>query len=94
MILKEIPKAYYKVNDFLTENSIVYNTPKNRNTIYKMLSEELPNIDSIRCDEKNNPKNIIDKNEVIARVTYYKRCGEENYYVDLIFGDLDVEFTL
>ncbi len=94
MTLKEILKEYYKVNNFLIENCIVYNTPENRNIICNMLYKELPNIDSIRCDEKNNTKDIIDENKVIARVTYFKRYGEENYYVDLVFGDTGVEFTL
>lgn len=43
---------------------------------------------------KNNPPSVIKENRVIARVKYFKRYGEESYFVDLIFGDLDVEFTL
>jgi len=59
-----------------------------------MLKKELKKVSSIRCDEKNNTHSIIKHNMVIARVKYYKNYDEEEtYFIDLIFGDLDVEFV-
>ena len=90
MTLEDIPNTYFEINDFLIENHTEFNTPENRELIIKMLTKGLPYTEGIRCDERNNTHN---ENKVVARVSYSKRhCGDDIYFVDLIFGDLDVEF--
>ena len=102
--LEIIKDVYYKLNEeFLSEQP--YNTKQTRfETIWKLTSQldnlvkeekRFSNIDiRIICDETNNTPEVIDNNILVARVEWkLNKLDETIHYVDLTFGDVEVEWN-
>ena len=48
----------------------------------------------IICDETNNTPEVVDNNIMVARVEWrLNKLGETIQYVDLTFGDVEVEWN-
>jgi hypothetical protein len=106
--LEIIKDVYYKLNEeFLSKQP--YNDKQTRfETIYKLLNpiergfhklvqeeNRFSGIDvRIICDETNNTPEVVDNNIMVARVEWrLNKLGETIQYVDLTFGDIEVEWN-
>jgi hypothetical protein len=93
-IIKEL---YYELNqEFLSTQP--FNTPETRHeTICKILyplEDKFTSDIRIRviCDETNNTPELIDNNQLSAKVEWKEGKLGELKYVDLTFGDVGVEW--
>jgi len=106
--LEIIKDVYYKLNEgFLSEQP--YNTEQTRfETIFKLLNlieigfdklvqeeNRFSRIDvRVICDEENNTPEVIDKNILVARVEWkLNKLDETIHYVDLTFGNVELEWN-
>ena len=106
--LEIIKDVYYKLNEkFLSEQP--YNDEHTRyETIWKLMhpieerfanlvrEEKRNNIISVRiiCDETTNTPEVIDNNIMIVRVEWkLNKFDDTIHYVDLTFGDVEVEWN-
>ena len=81
-----IKDAYERVNNLLLfENNTEKNRLKTRELL-KILLDFVVN--DIICDETNNTPEIIDNNQMVARV-WWEENGNQKY-VDLTFGDVNI----
>ena len=106
--LEIIKDVYYKLNEgFLSEQP--YNSEQTRfETIFKLLNlieigfdklvqeeNRFSRIDvRVICDEENNTPEVIDKNILVARVEWkLNKLDETIHYVDLTFGNVELEWN-
>lgn len=106
--LEIIKDVYYKLNEeFLSKQP--YNNKQTRfetiwklmhpieKRFYNLLQEEnrFSGIDvRVICDEENNTPEVIDKNILVARVEWkLNKLDETIHYVDLTFGDVELEWN-
>ena len=106
--LEIIKDVYYKLNkEFL--NKQPYNDKQTRfETIWKLMhpiekgfdklvkiEKRHNNIDiRIICDETNNSPEVVDMNIMVARVEWkLNKFDDTIHYVDLTFGDVEVEWN-
>lgn len=106
--LEIIKDAYYKLNkELLSEQPS--NTPKTQfETAFKLLNliergfdklvreeNRFSRIDvRVICDEENNTPEVVDKNILVARVEWKpNKLDETVHYVDLTFGDVELEWN-
>jgi hypothetical protein len=82
-MIKKVIKAYEALNAEL-QNDMPVNDTKTREIIKARLESELPHCD-IKCDEENNPPDIIDACVGVARAQWINKAMEISY-VNLIFG--------
>lgn len=81
-----IKDAYERVNNLLLfENNTKKNRLKTRELLKILLNFV---VNDIICDETNNTPEIIDNNQMVARV-WWEESGKQKY-VDLTFGDADL----
>jgi hypothetical protein len=92
--LEEIKKIYFKINSgFIKEPA--FNTKETRyKTIIDLLSlleEKINHCIGIRviCDESNNTPEVIDNNQMIARVEWRLDKFDNPHYINLTFGDVE-----
>ena len=106
--LEIIKGVYYKLNEELLSKQ-PYNDEQTRlETIYKLLNPIEKGFDKlvqeenrssridvrIICDEENNTPEVIDKNILVARVEWkLNKLDETIHYVDLTFGDVELEWN-
>lgn len=87
----EIQRVYEGINSEFIKNP-QFNTKETRYfTIQKLLLqlEESLNVIGLRviCDETNNTPEVMDNNQMIARVEWrYNKFDQNLHYVDLEFG--------
>ena len=106
--LEIIKDVYYKLNEeFLSEQP--HNTKKTRHeTIWKLMypiekgfydlvneEKRFSKIDiRIICDETNNTPEVVDDNTMVARVEWKtSKLDDTIHYVDLVFGDVEIEWN-
>lgn len=93
-MIKQLPEAYNKINNFIVDNYDEYNTPETRSLIEHMLWQEFPHMtDSIICNETNNTEEDVNDNIVNVKFKFYKQFGGDLYYIDLKFGDTEITFS-
>ena len=106
--LEIIKDVYYKLNEELLSRQ-PYNDEQTRlETIYKLLNPIEKGFDKlvqeenrfsridvrVICDEENNTPEVIDKNILVARVEWkLNKLDETIHYVDLTFGDVELEWN-
>jgi len=82
-MIENIISSYEALNAELLDNMHV-NDIKTRDLITIKLTTELPDCD-VKCDEENNPPEIVDACVAVARVSWVSlEIGST--YVDLVFG--------
>jgi len=88
---EEIQKVYEEINSEFIKNP-QFNTKETRNyTIHKLLFQLEASLSvaglRIICDETNNSPEVMDNNQMIARVEWrYNKFDQTIHYVDLEFG--------
>lgn len=106
--LEIIKSVYYKLNEEILSNQ-PYNTKQTRfETICKLMhpiKEGLDNLVKVEkrhnnidiriiCDETNNSPEVVDMNIMVARVEWkLNKFDDTIHYVDLTFGDVEVEWN-
>ncbi len=92
--LKEIKKVYYKLNEDIISNMPLNIEETRVETIHKILQELEPVLNAlvirVICDESNNTPEVIDNNQMIARVEWRMTKYDKVHYVDLTFGDVNL----
>ena len=76
MDIPAIEKAYEDIKPLVLYEPCFKET---RDKIKHMMEIALPNY-KVKCDEENNPPNVVDSGNILVRVSDYK-----NSYVDVIF---------
>jgi len=89
-IIEDIKKAYYIVNEKLVSEKS-FNDRITRCEVIDSLVDMLQNskVKQVRiiCDEANNTPEVIDNNQMVARVEWRKnKFDTEVKYIDLVFG--------
>ncbi len=79
----QITNTYKTLNTKLLGDTPV-NNAKLRSYVKSYLEKELPGT-TVKCDEENNPPDVIDENCLIARV-YWNKKDLDVVYRTLIFG--------
>jgi hypothetical protein len=86
---QRIKEAYYFVNDVLVYGTLM-NTKETRDWVICRLKERIENGVSVKCDEENNPSEVVDQKILIAKVMSKPKNGLPGYiYIDMIFGDTE-----
>jgi len=79
--VEEIKKAYEIVKPIVIGEG--FNDKETRKKTKGLLEVLLGDkIDRVKCDEENNPPNVIDENILIAHVVY----KDKKRFIDLTFG--------
>lgn len=88
-MLDEIKRAHAIVSQYLG-NGLTFNTPVERAKVKEMLQGLLFwQIHRVTCDETNNTPEVIDNNQMIARLEW-KGVDGLIRYIDLVFGDVEI----
>lgn len=106
--LEIIKDVYYKINEELLSRQPSNDEKTRLETIYKLLNPIEKGFDKlvqeenrssridvrVICDEENNTPEVIDKNILVARVEWkLNKLDETIHYVDLTFGDVELEWN-
>ena len=84
-MIKKIQEVYERINnEFLSMSPFGQMNSKNYRTEFKQrLENEIVN-SVIKCDEENNPPDVIDFCCLVAKVSWVE--NHQQKYCDLIFG--------
>jgi len=85
-MIEKIIETYEALNADL-QNEMSVNDVVTRDRITAHLEIQLPHCE-VRCDEENNPPDIIEACVAVARVQWLNKAMEITY-VDLVFGRPD-----
>jgi hypothetical protein len=87
---KRVEEAYKQVNDALNSGLLFMNDNGTQHWVINELQKYFDYDVTIRCDDTNNPSDVIDQNLLIARVIRNTSDGKLGYrYVDMVFGAKD-----
>jgi hypothetical protein len=86
---KRIEDAYKFINEIL-QNTTPMNTPETRKYVVELIQKRIEYQVIVRCNEENNPPDVIDQNLLIAELMWnvpYDNKGPAIQKSTLIFGD-------
>lgn len=87
-----IKEAYDSLNMYFLKNWSVKNTLFTRSMVKALLEHKLNGyVDGVICDETNNTSEIIDSQRLVAKI-WSKTQTEDIKYINLIFGDVEVNW--
>lgn len=84
-VFVDIKNAYPKIKEHLL-NEFMFNTPQTRATVIKELEFVINGRPyRVKCDEENNPPDVIDDNDLILEISW---VGDDGYLhtFDIHFG--------
>jgi len=81
MDVEAIEYAFNKVSPLIATD---YPDAKTRTKVKKLMEAFLPDYD-IKCDEENNPSEVVDSGHIFLRVNKYMPHSDMVKYVDIIF---------
>lgn len=81
-MIDRIKEVYEELSNEINQGNL-YNNKETRSFIKNKLNEKLGTDLFIKCDEENNPPDIVISNTLLARV--YFSDNFKDYYVDLEF---------
>lgn len=81
--IEQIREAFEEINGTL----FGYPNQQMRDSIREQLINKLSFLDSVDCNEANNPPVIVDMECIVARCNWGSLGAESFYYIDLVFGD-------
>lgn len=84
-MIQKIQEVYGSIMTEFLRNPTM-NTPELRSGILERLCRELPGA-GVKCDEENNPPEIIDQNVLVARISWIQDGGL--MHTNLYFGDYE-----
>lgn len=87
---EKIERVYKEMNDSLL-HTMPFNEPKTREWVVSTLRQAFGNLTAVKCDDENNPPDVVDQCILIAKVIWNTDyCNEYGYkYVIMIFGNPD-----
>ena len=106
--LEIIKDVYYKLNEEFISKQLYNDSQTRFETIWRLMYPIEKGFDKlvqeenrssridvrIICDEENNTPEVIDKNILVARVEWkLNKLDETIHYVDLTFGDVELEWN-
>ena len=80
----KVNTAHAEINELL-EGKLPNND--NRELVKTLLLEKLDFECKVKCDQENNPPNIVDQECIIARIMYDFTSGGEFKYINVVFGN-------
>jgi hypothetical protein len=86
---KRIEETYKFVNDLLL-NTTPMNTKETRHYVVELIQKRIDFQVIVKCDEENNPPEVIDENILIAQLfwnTPYDAKGPQIHRSTLVFGE-------
>lgn len=81
MDINSIEYAYEKISPIIADE---YPNAKTRIKLKTLMEAFLPEYD-IKCDEENNPPNLIDSGNIVVKVSTKKTLNGTYKYIDVIF---------
>jgi len=87
---EKIERVYKEMNESLLR-TMPFNEPKTREWVCSTLQQAFGNLTAIKCDDENNPPDVIGQRLLIAKIIWNIDCSNQyGYkYIDMIFGNPD-----
>ena len=92
--MEEIDNVYVKMNNIFCNDMNYENNSINRNKIKELLQIELGDKYKIKCDEENNPCDVMENFCLVTKIKWDYSLGGKYKYCNLIFGNINSVLNL